>query len=59
MTMGNLFQKLEGENPQDILDSLPPLPDTEEEPELTPELKEGIFLILLVPNIFRPNLNLT
>lgn len=28
------------ENPQDILDTLPPLPE-EEEVELTPELKEG------------------
>lgn len=28
------------ENPQDILDTLPPLPE-EEEAELSPELKEG------------------
>ena len=34
------LQKLD-ENPQDILDTLPPLPQ-EEEPELSPELKEGI-----------------
>lgn len=35
----NEIDKME-ENPQDILDTLPPLPE-DEEPELTPELKEA------------------
>lgn len=35
-----LFQKLEDENPQELLDTLPPLPEDKEE-KFTPELKLG------------------
>lgn len=38
--INNDIEKLEGENPQDLLDNLPPLP-VEQDSKLTPELKEA------------------